>query len=110
VIASPTANQVIAYPAPVTLNVQRASGCSAAIDGVAPSFQLEWQYFDFVAGQWTDASILPTFDGAANPNGVPVAASTLVDTYGFAQWRVRARLVKLPQTTPWSAWTAFSFQ
>jgi hypothetical protein len=110
VVVAPTANQQFFNNAPVTLNVQRAAGCSPAVDGVQPVFQLQWQKMDNNTGQFSDFSIAPTFDGTANPNGTSISQDIFRQFeghIGFNRWRVRAKLLNTPQDAPWSDFSQF---
>jgi hypothetical protein len=109
VVAAPTLNQHF-LGTPIALNVQRAAGCSPAVDGVQPLFQLEWQHLDPNTAQFSDASVVPTFDGTANPTGtnVPQALFKPADgTNTFNVWQVRAKLMNTPQDAPWSDFVTF---
>jgi hypothetical protein len=109
VVAAPTVNQHF-LGTPIALNVQRAAGCEPAVDGVQPVFQLEWQHLDPNTAQFSDVTIVPTFDGTANPSGttVPQALFKQADgTNTFNVWQVRAKLQNTPQDAPWSDFVTF---
>lgn len=110
VIVAPTANQQFLNNAPVALNVQRGPGCSPAVDGVQPNFQLEFQRRNQDTGVFSDVNIVSTFDGTANPNGTTLSQDLFrpyEGTVSYNIWRVRAKLLNTPQDAPWSDYVQF---
>ncbi|HZQ37581.1 MAG TPA: hypothetical protein VFD32_16735 [Dehalococcoidia bacterium] len=107
----PSEGQQVAAPAPVMLNVKRgaAPGCTAAIDGVEPVFDVEWEYADS-AGSYTIAPLVASFDGRVFTHATPIPFASFAP-YGTPQgttaWRVRARLSLQPDAA-WSDWVNFT--
>ncbi len=108
----PSEGQQVTAPDPVSLNVKRgaAPGCTAALDGVDPVFDVEWEYAD-ASGAYTIAPpIVASFDGrvATHAIQIPFAsfAQYAASPTGTA-WRVRARLSLQPDAV-WSDWVNFT--
>lgn len=110
-LLQPAEGQQVSFPDSVYLDVLRgaADGCTAAIDGVQPIFDVEWEHAD-AGGQYTIEPIVARFDGTATPNGIliPYATFAQFHTPDVAnRWRVRVRLSLQPDAV-WSDWVNFT--
>jgi hypothetical protein len=107
----PTEGQQVGAPDAVLLNVKRgaAPGCTTALDGVQPVFDVEWEYAD-AAGAYTIAPIVASFDARVSTHAIqiPIATFTQYTTpQSVGTWRVRARLSLQPEAV-WSEWVNFT--
>ncbi|HLZ69384.1 MAG TPA: hypothetical protein VKV26_05670 [Dehalococcoidia bacterium] len=108
----PSEGQQITSPSSVPLNVKRgaADGCTAALDGVDPVFDVEWEYAD-ASGTYTIAPpIVASFDARVSTHAIqiPFAAFAPYTTpQAVGTWRVRARLSLQPNAV-WSDWVNFT--
>ncbi len=110
-VTAPTEGQQIVAPDSVLLNVKRgaAPGCTAALDGVDPIFDVEWEYAD-AAGNYTIAPIVASFDARVSTHAIPILFTAFAQ-FGASPagtaWRVRARLSLQPDAV-WSDWVNFT--
>lgn len=107
----PAEGQQIVAPDAVLLNVKRgaAPGCTTALDGVDPVFDVEWEYAD-AAGNYTIAMIVASFDARVSTHAMQIPSGSfarfVASPIGTA-WRVRARLSLQPDAV-WSDWVNFT--
>ncbi len=110
-VTAPTEGQQITAPDSVLLNVKRgaAPGCTTALDGVDPVFDVEWEYAD-ATGNYTIAPIVASFDARASTHAIPILFTAFAQ-FGASPagtaWRVRARLSLQPDAV-WSDWVNFT--